>query len=89
MLRLMMEAVSTSETSVNFYQTTTWCNVPENSHLPVLRIIQLRKVTWKYLLQTWGFSGFTQKTTEYLSWTFRVKGKRGEVSGSCRELHSE
>jgi hypothetical protein len=24
---LMMEAVSTSETSVNFYQTT-WCNIP-------------------------------------------------------------
>jgi hypothetical protein len=29
---LMMEAVSTSETSVNFYQTT-WRNIPEDSHL--------------------------------------------------------
>jgi hypothetical protein len=28
----MMEAVSTSETSVNFYQTTRR-NIPENSHL--------------------------------------------------------
>jgi hypothetical protein len=27
-----MEAASTSETSVNFYQTT-WCNNPEDSHL--------------------------------------------------------
>jgi hypothetical protein len=29
---LMMEAASTSETSVNFYQTT-WRNNPEDSHL--------------------------------------------------------
>jgi hypothetical protein len=28
----MMEAASTSETLVNFYQTT-WCNIPEDSHL--------------------------------------------------------
>jgi hypothetical protein len=27
-ITLMMEAVSTSETTVNFYQTT-WCNIPE------------------------------------------------------------
>jgi hypothetical protein len=31
-LQLMMEAASTSETLVNFYQTT-WCNNPEDSHL--------------------------------------------------------
>jgi hypothetical protein len=29
---MVMEATSTSETSVNFYQTT-WCNNPEDSHL--------------------------------------------------------
>jgi hypothetical protein len=29
---MMMEAASTSETSVNFYQTT-WCYNPEDSHL--------------------------------------------------------
>jgi hypothetical protein len=29
---LMMEAVRTSETSINFYQTTQ-CNIPEGSHL--------------------------------------------------------
>jgi hypothetical protein len=31
-IALMMEAASTSETSVNFYQTT-WCNILEDSHL--------------------------------------------------------
>jgi hypothetical protein len=31
-ITLMMEAASTSETSVNFYQTT-WCNNPEDRHL--------------------------------------------------------
>jgi hypothetical protein len=31
-IALMMDAVSTSETSVNFYQTTRR-NIPENSHL--------------------------------------------------------
>jgi hypothetical protein len=32
LITLMMEAVGTSETSVNFYQTTR-CNIQENSHL--------------------------------------------------------
>jgi hypothetical protein len=31
-IALIMEAASTSETSVNFYQTT-WHNIPEDSHL--------------------------------------------------------
>jgi hypothetical protein len=31
MMALIMEAASTSETSVNFYQTT-WLNNPEDSH---------------------------------------------------------
>jgi hypothetical protein len=30
----MMVAANTSETSVNFYQTT-WCNIPEDSHLDI------------------------------------------------------
>jgi hypothetical protein len=29
---VMMEAASTSEMSVSFHQTT-WCNIPEDSHL--------------------------------------------------------
>jgi hypothetical protein len=33
---MMVEAANTSETSVNFYQTT-WCNSPENSHLHTRR----------------------------------------------------
>jgi hypothetical protein len=32
MFALMMEAVSTSETSVNFYETT-WSKIPEDSNL--------------------------------------------------------
>jgi hypothetical protein len=28
----IVEVASTSETSVNFYQTT-WCNIPEDGHL--------------------------------------------------------
>jgi hypothetical protein len=32
LIALMMEAASTSETSVNFYQTTRR-NIPEDSHL--------------------------------------------------------
>jgi hypothetical protein len=31
-IALMMEAVRTSETSVNFYETT-WCNILEGCHL--------------------------------------------------------
>jgi hypothetical protein len=31
---LMMEAATTSETSVNLYHTT-WCNNPEDSHLHI------------------------------------------------------
>jgi hypothetical protein len=33
-IALMMEAASTSETSVNFYQTTRR-NIPEDSHLQI------------------------------------------------------
>jgi hypothetical protein len=33
---LMMEAVSSSETSVNFYQTAL-CNIPKNSHIHTRR----------------------------------------------------
>jgi hypothetical protein len=32
LIALMMETISTSETSVNIYQTTR-CNIPEYSHL--------------------------------------------------------
>jgi hypothetical protein len=34
MITLMMDAVSSSETSVSFYQTT-WRNIPEGSHLHI------------------------------------------------------
>jgi hypothetical protein len=35
-ITLMMEAVSTSETSVNFYEIT-WQNIPEGSHLQTIQ----------------------------------------------------
>jgi hypothetical protein len=35
MVTLMMEAVSSAETSVCIYQTT-WCNIPEDNHLSSL-----------------------------------------------------
>jgi hypothetical protein len=34
LVALMMEAVSTSETSVSIYQTAR-CNIPEDSHLKI------------------------------------------------------
>jgi hypothetical protein len=37
----MMEAESTSETSVNFYQTTRR-NIPEDSHLHIRRRLKLK-----------------------------------------------
>jgi hypothetical protein len=36
-IRVMMEAASSSETSVNFYQTT-WRNIPEDSQLHTTQI---------------------------------------------------
>jgi hypothetical protein len=41
MTTLMMEAVSTSETLVNFYKTT-WCNIPEDGHLQQILAVELR-----------------------------------------------
>jgi hypothetical protein len=40
-IALMMEAASTSETSVNFYQTT-WCNIRKDSHLHTRRSENLK-----------------------------------------------
>jgi hypothetical protein len=40
-IALMTEPVSTSETSVNIYQTT-WCNIPENSHIYTYRRVNLK-----------------------------------------------
>jgi hypothetical protein len=40
-IALMMEAVNTSETSVNFYQTTRR-NIPEDSHLCFTYVVPVR-----------------------------------------------
>jgi hypothetical protein len=42
---LMMGAASTSETSVNFYQTTR-CNNPEDNHLHTLSRENLQSHRW-------------------------------------------
>jgi hypothetical protein len=39
-IRAMMEAVTTSETLVNFCQTIQ-CNTPEDSHLLVLNMLEI------------------------------------------------
>jgi hypothetical protein len=41
---LITEAVRTSETSVNIHQTT-WCNIPEYSHLHIRRCENLKSHT--------------------------------------------
>jgi hypothetical protein len=41
---LMMEAVSTSDTSVNFYQTTQR-NIPEDSHLFIFAAVKTLNLT--------------------------------------------
>jgi hypothetical protein len=45
---LMTEVKSTSETSVNFYQTT-WRNIPEDSHLHTRRRENLKSHNEKYI----------------------------------------
>jgi hypothetical protein len=45
----MMEAASTSETLVNFYQTT-WRNIPEDSHLHTRRRENLKSQNRETLL---------------------------------------
>jgi hypothetical protein len=48
-IALMMEAAGTSETSVNFCQTT-WCNIPEDSHLHTRRLDNMKsQLARKYL----------------------------------------
>jgi hypothetical protein len=43
----MMEPVSTSETSVNFYQTT-WRSIPEDSHLYIRRYVNMKSRSYKW-----------------------------------------
>jgi hypothetical protein len=62
---LMMEAVSTSATSVNFYDTT-WRNIPENSHIHTRRRENLKshlgsnRFTASQLLRRTTFGYFIQ-----------------------------
>jgi hypothetical protein len=47
-IALMVEAVTPSETSVNFYQTTRR-NIPEDSHLHIRRRENLKSHQYTYL----------------------------------------
>jgi hypothetical protein len=49
---MMMEALSTSKTLVNFYQTTR-CNNPENSHLHTRRRENLKSHSFDWLFFDW------------------------------------
>jgi hypothetical protein len=74
MIALMMEAVSTSETLVNFYQTTRRNN-PEDSHLHTrrrenLKSYRLRVFENRVVRRTFG-------------------PEKNEVTGGWRKLHNE
>jgi hypothetical protein len=56
----MMEAANTSETSVNFYQTT-WPNVPEDSHLHTRRRQNLKSHQEMIFMEPKGQSPSPQK----------------------------
>jgi hypothetical protein len=45
---LIMEAVNSSESPVNIHQTT-WCNIPEDSHLHTLRRENLKSNNFREL----------------------------------------
>jgi hypothetical protein len=56
LIALLMEAASTSETSVNFYQTTL-CNNPEDSHLHTRRCKNLKSHHKNLDSPGWGLGG--------------------------------
>jgi hypothetical protein len=53
-IRVMMEAVSTSEISVSFCQAT-WCNIPDDSNLHILTYSRLTKVSRQTRTRKWWF----------------------------------
>jgi hypothetical protein len=63
----LMEAVNTSETSVDFYQTT-WRNIPEDGHLQVLNktIIAKCKVILSYGTVTFFLTFFNSSSFQKL-----------------------
>jgi hypothetical protein len=63
---LMIEAVSTSQTLVNFYHTS-WCNIPEDSHLHTRHCENLKSHVYK--LHPWHCKGTSplSKMNEYRS----------------------
>jgi hypothetical protein len=56
----MMEAISTSESSVSFYQTTRR-NIPEDSHLHTRRHENLKCHLYDYVVQYLYFDHLCQR----------------------------
>jgi hypothetical protein len=77
----MKEAVSTSEKSVNFYQTT-WRNIPEESHLHTHRRENLKSHT-TYLLVDYTTSPMLQIAETQITFCFK-SGKATRVAMSLR-----
>jgi hypothetical protein len=75
---LMMEAASTSETSVNFYQTTRRNN-PEDSHLRTNRREKLKHRLW-FLLETLIHLSYMCRNT-FKIWGFEVCQNLFELVG--------
>jgi hypothetical protein len=51
MTTLTLEAVSSSETSVNLYQTTR-CNIPEGSHLKLSELLSMTTLTMEAVISS-------------------------------------
>jgi hypothetical protein len=68
LIALMMEAVNSSETSFNIYQTTR-CNIPEDSHLKIgaVRVSQWnsRAVGTRFEFRQW--IGYPERSVAFLS----------------------
>jgi hypothetical protein len=83
LIALMMEATRTSETLVNFYQTTRRYN-PEDSHLSTHRREKLNPTkrnmpSWCHL-QRWIFQKMSVIFQFYCPWTTSVIDKRQSVT---------
>jgi hypothetical protein len=64
-ITLIMEAASTSETSVNFYQTV-WRNIPEDSHLHTYSRENLKSRHFCVVINNPAGKGFEARTGDLL-----------------------
>jgi hypothetical protein len=76
-IAVMMEATSTSETSVNFYQSTR-LNNPEDSHLQTM-IIFLNSINQLIFVMMTGCVFFAVRTEYYLNIIWTNFGSKGLI----------